>query len=276
MISNNIGISAHRSIATGAEGTYFLAEDRGVFVTNGSKLTPISDKIRPSLDAITAGQRSQACGTYFGEHYYLSVSTDANPGNDATFDYDATLGSWWKHSFASSQFSIWHPSGAGTQAQLYSAKATAAIVDQCLVSGVFTDNGAAMTWVWRGPWQSPSFYRRRRFPTPYFRKRLRQVRAQGSGTVDFSIARDFAGLETLVEANIFGSAPGGTFGGADGTIFGAMDGSIFGGTSVQNARIFGQGVANAFSLVFGSTSTTQDEVFTYMLALTDRRDMVPS
>ena len=55
LISNNVGISAHRSLAVGPEGTYFLAEDRGVFVTNGSKVTPISDIITPTLNKITAG-----------------------------------------------------------------------------------------------------------------------------------------------------------------------------------------------------------------------------
>ena len=274
-LSDNVGIGSHRSLAIGPEGTYFLAEDRGVFITNGSKVEAISDKIRPGLDQITSGARTNAAGTYFNGHYYLSVQ-QGNTANDTTFDYDATLGSWWKHSFAANQYAVWHPSGAGTRAQLYQAAADAAKVDQCFASNVYTDRGAAMTWVWRGPWQSPSFYRRRRFPTPYFKKRLRQVRAQGQGTVDFSLARDFAGYETLVRSNIFSSAGGGTFGGADGSVFGAADGTVFGASAVQLARIYGQGVADAFSLVFGSTSSSQDMVFMYMMSLVDRRDQIPA
>src|SRR5205085_1935203 len=125
----------------------------------------------PTIDSIQPAVRSQAAGACFAGHYYLSIPV-TGAANDTTLDWDSTLGSWWKHSFGSSQFSVWHPTGT---AQLYSAKATAAFVDQAFVSGVLQDNGANFAWVWRGPWQSPTFYRRRRFPTPYFRKRLRQA-----------------------------------------------------------------------------------------------------
>ena len=148
-------------------------------------------------------------------------------------------------------------------------------MDQCFVPGTYTDNGSNMTWVWRGPWQSPTFYRRRRFPTPYFRKRLRQVRVDGNGTVDFSIATDFTGNESLVRANAL-AATSGNFGGSDGSLYGAVDGSVFGSPSVTRARFFSLGVANAFSLVFGSTSSTQDQVYEYVMMLQDRRDLVVS
>jgi hypothetical protein len=270
-ISNEVGIAAHRSIAVGPEGMYFLAEDRGVYLFTGAKLTPISDKIRPTLDSITGTLRSQASGAYFNGHYYLSVSLNGSSA-DTTFDFDALLGSWWKHSFGSNQFATWHPSGSANVANLYSAKATAAKVEQCFTPGVFTDNGSAMTWVWRGPWQSPTFYRRRKFPTPYFRKRLRQVRFDGQGTVDFSLAKDFAGLETLIASNTLQSTSGGTYGASDGTVYGAADGTVFGVPAVQRARFYSLGVANAFSMVFGATSSTADEVFEYVLLVVDRKD----
>ena len=271
-LSDNVGCVAHRSIATGPEGTYFLAEDRGVYVTNGSKLTPISDKIQPTIDSLS-GSRSQVAGAYINAHYYLSVPLNSGT-NDTTLDFDAKLDSWWKHTFGSNQFAIWHPSGT---AQLFSAKATAAVVDQCFAPGVWQDNGSNFTWVWRGPWQSPTFYRRRRFPTPYFRKRLRQIRVDGSGTVDFSLAKDFAQVEALVEADVFNSAAQlaavGTFAGSG--YFGGVDGSMWGSAAgAQRAKLFGQGVANAFSVVFSATSSTQDVVYSYTLMITDRRDLV--
>lgn len=270
LISNNVGIVSHRSIAAGPEGTFFLNEDRGVFLTNGSKVTPISDKIIPTLNQVD-GLRNIAAGVEYNGHYYLSVSLKGT-NNDTILDYDSLLGTWWKHNIGSNQFAIWHPTGSSPS--LYSAKATSAIVDQCFVPSVYTDNGSPMTWFWRGPWQSPTFYRRRRFPTPWFRKRLRQVRLEGFGTVDFSIAKDFAGLETLIRANCLANVSGGTYGAVDGTVYGAADGTLYGSPSVTRARFFSLGVANAFSLVFSATSNTPDTVLEYTMMLTDRKDMV--
>ena len=278
-LSENIGCVAHRSIASGPEGTYFLSEDRGVYLTDGTHLTPISDKIQPTLDLVSPALRSQAAATYFDAHYYLSVSMGGST-NDTVFDFDAKLSdgaklpSWWKHTFGSNQFAIWHPSAGN--AQLYSAKATSAVVDQCFVPGVTTDNGTPFTWVWRGSWQSPVFFRHKAYPAAWFRKNLRQLRLQGSGTVDVSLAKDFAGLETLVASNVLAQSSTGTFGAADGTVFGASDGTVFGGASIVSQKLFSLGTANAFSVVFSATSTTQDLVVLYIMLLAYRRDLVVS
>ena len=266
-ISDQIGCVAHRTIQSGPEGTYFLSEDRGVYLTNGSKLEPISDIIQPTIDAID-GTRTQASAVYFNGHYYLSVSATGSGANDTTLDWDTTLNSWWRHSFGSNQFAIWHPIGS---AELYSAKATAAFVDKCFVSGVFTDNGANFTWVWRGPWQSPSYFRRRLFPTPYYRKRLRQMRYSGIGTVDLSLAKDFAQSETAIRQNIFTGTTGTNFGGTQ--PFGGPQ-LYGGGGSVLGGRVYTLGVANAFSVVFSSTSNTADGVYAYLMILHDRKDGV--
>src|SRR6185437_3546473 len=143
---------------------------------------------------------------------------------------------WWKHSQGSNQFAPWHQSAG--QAALFSAKSTAAVVDQCFVPNVFTDNGSPMTWVWRSAWESPVFYRHKFYNTPYYKKRLRQVRADGFGTVDFSLAKDFAGAETLVAANVFAQPAGGTLGASDGTVFGAADGSLFGASAVARNQFY--------------------------------------
>jgi hypothetical protein len=266
-LSNQIGCVAHRTMKSGPLGTYFLSEDRGVYLTNGSKLEPISDIIQPTIDQV-GGQRTQAAGVYFNGHYYLSVAGTGGGSNDTTLDWDTTLNSWWRHSFGSNQFAVWHPVGS---AQLYSGKATSAIVDQCFVPGVNQDNGTNFTWIWRGPWQSPSYFRRRLFPTPYYRKRLRQVRFDGQGTVDFSLAKDFAGTETLIRSNVFASVAGTNFGGSQ--PFGGPQ--LFGGAaSILRGRVYTLGVANAFSMVFGATSNTADTVDSYLMILHDRRDTV--
>lgn len=273
-LSDNVGCVAHRTIASGPAGTYFLAEDRGVYLTNGTKLTPISDKIQPTLDSVSAGLRSQAAGTCFNAHYYLSLPITSTT-NDTTLDWDEKLQSWWKHSFGSNQFALWHQSSGVPS--LYSAKATGAKVDQCFAPNIFQDNGANFQWVWRGPWQSPTFYRRRRFPTPYFRKRLRQLRLDGSGTVDFSLAKDFTSAETLIRSDVFNYSSAGTGNWAGSGNFGAADGSVYGGPfMLTRARAYTLGVANAFSVVFSATSNTADTVDSYVLMMTDRRDLVVS
>lgn len=265
-LSDNVGCVAHRSIANAPEGTYFLSEDRGVYVTNGTKLTPISDVIGPTITSIET--RSQVAAAYYDAHYYLSVPlTGAN--NDTTLDYDTKLLSWWKHTFGSNQFDIWHQGGV---AQLYSAKATSAVVDQCFVPNIYQDNATNFQWAYRGPWQSPVFYRHKWYQTPYYRKRLRQVRMDGFGTVDFSLAKDFAGSETLLYSNILGGGTGGSFAGT-GT-YAATDGSLFGSTTLQRARFYTLGVANAFSVVFSATSNTADSITSYILMVTPRRDLV--
>lgn len=271
-LSDTIGCISHRSIAEAPEGTYFLGEDRGAYLTNGSKVTPISDNIKPTTDAISAGERQNASGTYFDGHYYLSVNYNGVAGeNDTVLDFDSALQSWWVHTFGSSQFAVWHPTGT---AELFSAKGTGAIVDQCFVPNVTVDNGTPFTWRWRGPWQSPTFYRRRRFPTPYFRKRVRQIRFDGAGTVDFSLGRDFYGGEVLWQTNAFMPSST-TFGGAGN--FGAADGTYFGDMAIiARARVYTLGVYSAISVVFSATSTTDDLVTSYVLMITDRKDLVVS
>jgi hypothetical protein len=241
-----------------------------VYLTNGSKLTSVSDNIQPTINSLQ--ERSNSAGVYYNGHYYLSVDTGGVFNqNDTTLDFDSALQSWWLHTFGSGQFAVWHPSGV---TGLYSAKDTSAIVDQCFVPGTLVDNGTPFLWRWRGPWQSPTFYRRRRFPTPYFRKRLRQVRFDGTGTVDVSLATDFFGGEVLKQSNAFNPASS-TFGGAG--VYGGADGSLFGDQpALSRARLYSLGVANAWSMVFSATSSTQDMVTSYVLMVTDLKDLVQS
>ena len=269
-LSQNIGCVAHRSLAQDPNGTYFLAEDRNVYVTNGTKITPLGDLIQPTFDSLT-GPRSQAVGAAIDGHYYLSVPLNSST-NDTVLDFDTVLDSWWKHSFGSNAFTIFHQSG---EPQLYSAKSTSAIVDNCFVPTAFQDNGSNFQWFWYGPWQSPSYYRRRLFPTPFYRKNLRQTRFDGNGVVDFALSKDFAaGAGVTLHTDIFNQANTGsdTFGG--GGTFGAFDGTLFGSQSAQRARFFSLGYANAFSIQLSGTTDGPAAIYSYVLIMTDRRDMV--
>ena len=261
-LSDSVGCLTHRSIATGPEGLFFLSPDRGVYLTNGSKLTPISDKVLPTIYART-GNTQFAAGVYFNGHYYLSLATTQATLNDTVLDFDTTLGSWWQHAFGNG-------ASAGVApfdwAILHSNPSTLYIVTpdatplggpagraaQAFTPTVYQDFGANFTWSWTGPWQSPTFYRRRRFPTPYFRKRLRQIRYDGLGQVDVSLARDWGLSATSLATDVF----------ANSTII------------TPGTRKHGQGVANVFSMIFSGTYSTQATVTSYTWMVADRKDQV--
>jgi hypothetical protein len=58
-LSGDTGCAAGRSIVETPLGTFFLTQDKGVYLTNGSSLEPMSDVIRPTLDGIVETMRSR-------------------------------------------------------------------------------------------------------------------------------------------------------------------------------------------------------------------------
>jgi hypothetical protein len=267
-LSDNTGCCAARTIVETPGGTFFLTLDRGVYVTDGSHLTLVSDIIRPTLESVVADQRANAAAAFFNNHYYLSVAIGTgSTAPNTTLDYDTTLQSWWKHDFAANQFAVWAPADAQ---RLYAAP-PASRVHTCLVPGLFTDAGAGYAAYWTGAWQSPSYFRRRIIQSPDYRKRLRGVRFDGSGKLSLSLAKDFSGSPTLVKSFDFVGV-GTTFGGA-GTTFGG-DGLFGGVQGVRQGRAFSMGTARAFSLQWGSdaASTVGWELENYVLLMADRSD----
>jgi hypothetical protein len=259
-LSMNVGCIAHRSVAEGPQGLYFLSADQGVFVTNGSTIKNISDNIKPTLQGLAAGVKEFSAGVFYNDHYLLSVPLTGSR-NNITLDYDTTSDSWWKHSNTASQFALWRPSST-TAVELYAAQDVATpIVDKCYVAGQFTDNTLAYNSYWVGPWLA--------FKEPYRRKRLRQIHVDGKGSWDASLGRDFLANQYLVSANIFqgfGSA-GTTFGGS-GTFGG---GGIFGDPDFQGQkRIFTLGVARSFSVRFDSNAAADAEIDAYTMLITPR------
>lgn len=249
-LSDNVGCVSFRSMVESPQGTFFLSGDRGVYLTNGSKLTPISDQIQPTIDSIV--DNTTAAGAYFNGHYYLAVNLfgTVGSGNDTVLDYDTVLNSWWMHRYpgGTSQYAVW-TGGTGSRA-LYGASNSQALIQRLFVPGKLVDGSTPFQWMWRGPWQSPTFYRRRRFPTSYFRKNFRQLRVEGSGTVDVYTTNDFGGVDHLRQANIFSGQS----------------------ATVNRARIHSLGVHNAVSLRLSATSSTADQVNSFTWYVTDRRD----
>jgi hypothetical protein len=239
-LSNTTGCVAHRSISEAPNGTYFLTADKGVYVTNGSWLDKVSEKIDPTVANIVAAQRGNAAGTFLNDHYYLSVAT-SGAQNNLTLDYDTISKSWWFHSNAANQFARWRP-GAGIE--LYAAQAASAVVDKCYVPGVTQDNGANFTAYWLSSWIT--------FDQPFRRKRIRGIHVDGTGVLDAYIAKDFTASQTLIKSDVFTySGTTSTFGGAG--VFGG-DG-IFGDTPTESERLMPTlGVARAFSFMAQSQS----------------------
>lgn len=253
---DGVGAIAHRSIAETPIGTIFLSRDQGVMVTNGSRVDSLSDKIKPTLDQLVPAARSLAAAAYFNKHYYLAVAL-AGGQNSALLDYDVTLGSWWLHSLALNDLTVWDVASA---LALYGAPATTSRVDRCLVPGVTQDNGVNFEAYWKGPWLA--------FGIPSQRKRLRAVHFDGKGRIVASLARDFSrgeqqGRELLVttDATLFGGA--GTYGGT---------GNFGGARDVSEAKLLTPGVARTWSVVFGNNTADSFEVESMTFALTGRKD----
>jgi hypothetical protein len=253
-VSDNIGCVAHRSIVETPAGTFFLTLDKGVWSYDGSSLKRMSEQLTPTIQGIVPGNAPLAAGAYFNDHYYLSVSTSGS-ANDLTLDYDFQLGSWWLHDNAEAQWAVF--TGSSTP-ELYGAKGTS--VRKCYSAGVTQDEGANFTSYWKGPWHV--------FGNEHVRKRVRQIRFDGTGTIDVYVAKDFAPGETLNKTVTF--TGGGTLFGGSGSFGGA--GTFGDPASVQFDRIVTPGVARAWSLRVGNSSSSSWQVDSYLCAIQPRKD----
>jgi hypothetical protein len=240
-ISNVVGTYAHRSIHQGpGPQAFFVSRDRGIYETNGSSLTPVSDKVLPVFaDYLVAP------GAYFNSHYYSSQQ-------GLVMDLDLQLNSWWRHNFTYpiNDFAILSDA-------LYAVDTRGNVVQ--LFTGS-SDYGADIAWHWFAPWQSPSFYRRRRFPTPYYRKRLRQVRTRGLGKIGLTCAYDFQNNAGNPETGVF-----------------AVTNDMFASSSLPSLqKFYGFGVANGFQMQFSGADQNPATLIEYTLMLNDRTDQIPA
>jgi hypothetical protein len=206
-ISNEIGCVAHRSIQQTPLGLFFLSEDQGVCKTDGKGVTPFSDSVKPTLDAVAASPTSAtlAAGTLVGRRYYLSVSTGGTR-NDHTLEYDLIAGGWWPHDCASNEFALLDPGGTPV---FYSADSKPlARVSKAFVNEIFQDNGAnyAGKSLYITPyyaWGYSGSVRYLRYVDPHKVKRVREVRVDGVGNWEALVAADFTEDWELMEGEIW-------------------------------------------------------------------------
>jgi hypothetical protein len=254
-VSDNLGCIAHRSMVETPMGLFFLTLDAGVYVMNGSTVDRVSDNVTPTIETVQASLRSEAAGAYFGDRYFLSFST-AGSANNRTLEYDVVNKAWFLHDLAGQQWAKWRRVDGQ---ELYCGKGAGAVV-RAFVPGVSADSGAAFDSYWKGPFWV--------FGHPEQRKRVRQIRFDGSGTVSVSVAKDFTLGETLLGSTDF-TAGIETLGGA-GTLGGL--GTEGGPAAVQPARVVTPGVARAWSLKVGNTTTAAWEVDSITMLITPRKD----
>lgn len=279
VLSSQIGCCSHRSITESTAGTFFHSQNRGIWLTDGKKLSYLSEKITPTLETLDGNVLAASCGCYFKDHFYISMGLLGYSGiaqgiNNMVWDYDLTTKSWWIHAFntnngsvnggGSNQFVTWQRA-ASTGLEMFSAvseQPAAQRIDKVFIDGVTVDQTLNIACNWNGPWLT--------FGEPFRRKRLRQIRTNGQGVVDAYVGKDFATNASLVSSNIFnfGSSTS-TFGGT-GTFGGA---GVFGeqGTTLKS-NLYSLGVARAFNYQISGTTGQPFEMDSYTPLITLRQD----
>lgn len=251
-VNTSIGCSAHRSVVETSDGTFFLSEDAGVCVTDGTTVTPISDRILPFLreaaDA-NATNFSKACASFHRGSYFLSIPYEDSE-NDITLEYQLDTKSWWIHTCAVNQFALLDPSGAP---KLYSASSQAKDVCEAFVEGVYSDADTQYPdCYWEGPFWP--------WGMPHLNKRISQFRADGEGTWDTYASPAFNTDYELLEELVWETDDTGTTFGGTGT-FGGDEFGPAAGITERRYYTPGQGWGRSWSLRVVSDNPSPLEVF---------------
>jgi hypothetical protein len=183
-VSSSVGCCSHRSIVETTQGTFFLSEDLGVCVTDGSSISTVSDKIQPLLQEIANSQPAalkKAAACYFEDSYYLSVPYNGGT-NTVTLEYSLATQSWWIHTLTSNQYTVLDPQGTP---RLYSANAQSREINRLFVPNVYYDGTPSTPYIsyWQGPYWA--------WGQPHLNKRINQLRIDGKGTWNISLAETF-------------------------------------------------------------------------------------
>ena len=255
--ADNVGTRSPRSVVASPVGCFFLDSQRGVHVTDGNTVTPISAQIQPTLDAITDSDLPEVTGAYWQGHYYMSAKVS---GVRYVFDYDTELHSWWIHSPTMFALNVWDQ---GSDVQLFGVPdASGGAIWQMFKSGELRDNGTIFESYWSGPFHA--------FGTPHLRKRCNELHVDARGKANIYVATDYDASFGSLEANASFSAADTAFGGS-GT-FGGLAGTFGGGGAVGEDWLYSLGVGRSWSLTFYSAAEDAWEMDAYTMLMTARRD----
>ncbi len=271
-LSHNIGCVSHRSIVETPHGTYFLTAEQGIYLTNGSSLTEMSYKVRPTILNINPAKAENAAGAYFNNHYYLSFASGTNATPNRTLDYDVVLTSWWLHDLTGNQWANYESVAGEPFLYAIPPKAKAGVV-KCFVPNVFTDSGKNYTGnetlgaFWLGAWE-PFYYFifRHRVKAPHLKKRVRAVFFNGEGQIIPGVYKNFqlaerqepavVGAEEIatkdmLPVNFTGSTA--QWGEGEG-VWGTGEGFWGGEATIGAARMYSLGVGFVWSVGWGNNS----------------------
>ena len=249
VVSSSIGCVAPRSVVETSSGTFFLSEDMGVCVTDGTTITKLSEKIDPTIRNIVNTVPlavANAAATFHQNSYYLSIPVDESR-NEITLEYNLDTQSWWIHTCASNQFALIDPTG---EPKLYSAHPQNIVVHRAFAPGIYYDSTATADVTYESYWKGPFWA----WGQPHLNKRIAQYRIDGRGEWKTAVASTFQGSYNDLGFGIIwegSSASGGNFG--ESGEFGDPDetGAVFGpqaGVAQRRYPTPHQGWGRAWSL----------------------------
>lgn len=271
-ISDEIGCIAHRSIVETTEGTFFLSEDVGVCVTDGSTVKQLDDRIIPFLRTAASNNPTLMpfCAAFYFQHsYFLSIPYTA-AANDLMLEYDLQTKSWWVHSIGSNQFAIIDPAGTP---KAYSANPSSPTVQRAFTPASFQDSGSTFTAYFTGPYLA--------FGDPHIVKRIHEIRVDAVGGLTLSAAEQFSDTYNAIDGAAWEPGAGdtsGTFGadddlGATDTFAGSGTwGPTSAGTSEWRFPTPLDGMGRSWSLKYSNAANEDFEVQSTTAFVNQRAD----
>ena len=95
-IGQGIGVAGPRSIVNLGDEVVFWGKDNA-YITTGSRIVPIGDKISPSIQSLNRTQFDEVAGGFYKDKVYFAVPEAGESTNTVIYTYSIPLKSWWKY-----------------------------------------------------------------------------------------------------------------------------------------------------------------------------------
>lgn len=270
-ISTSVGCGGKHTVVNTPYGLVFMSDDSHVYVTDGTKISKLSDAVSPPkasgyfYNKLTLGQpavnrdqqntQTAPNAMYFQDRYYLSVA-DVTTGVKTTWIYDFTTKAWWRTSVGFHRMVVgWLANGGAIYGALRSVSANTPkiykmfVPDRSPINNTWLDDGTQFTAYYTTPPLAPQGKGR----NPNVRRRFHALRAWIAGDVDIQTSMDPIGL----------TAP--AF-----TTQQSVNGSDV--DYPQLVTVYSLGVANTMSVRFTSTDNNTFEVHPFFLYTQQRTE----
>ncbi len=246
-VSDNKGCVSHRSVVSSDTGTFFLAGNKRVYVTDGSAVDSISTPVDPILNLISDTMLPKATGIFFENSYFLSVSTSGTE-NNIILEYNTNNSSWWIHkiyydSTTTGGVADWATIDPAGNARFYGAGSIVATpkVFQAFKPSTYSDlTSQAYKSYWDTSWNV--------YEQPHISKTIQQIRYDSVGT------------ETVYLDSNFDNS------------FVSQTTTTLETTQATEKAIYTPGTMRAISLRFESNDTSNWELLSHLIAIDMRTD----